>query len=209
MKQYYYDEEVFTTVNDFSRSFLSDIMKICGWKQATIAQILGISPSSVNNLLGNSSKTNANPTAMSRPQFITILSDMQRIVAGQKLVSIAFAAFSYLCPGICEIDCDKHRHIVESECYGISGDQLVKDYATLFPQNVRNINYFTDWQKNAPDLSLCQYLGIKDVLDPKLQQKTPPTEKDITACTENARQFIPRFLNIYMSEVPVFLPSRS
>ena len=111
MPNYYRDEDVFLFIPDFHPKLLQDIMKIYGWNNHRLASLLGISPASVNNYLGNASMTNDKPSTLSEPQFITLLMYMQRKIEERDSLALAFAAFTMLCPGLLpSVDTEKLFH---------------------------------------------------------------------------------------------------
>lgn len=197
MEKYCRDVEVFFFVNDFQNQ-LPHIMRICGWNNSKLAYLMGMSISSVNNYLGNASKTNEKRSSMSEAQFITLLMYIQKKVVEQNFLSVAFAAFSYLCPGISEINEDKLVLLAQNEENEISKEMICSMYASWFPASMRNLNTFVDWQCNGKEKSLREYKGVNHLRD--LNDKTPLTNEEIKLAEKNAKKIIPLYLKMFMSD---------
>lgn len=195
--KYCRDEDVFSFEEGF-QSYLTPIMKICGWSNQRLASLLSISQSSVNNYLGNSSMTNEKRSSMSEPQFITLLMYMQRKIIEQGRLSVAFAVFTYLCPGISDPDDDKLFLLSQNELNDVPKEMICSMYANWYPNVIRNINTFVDWQTNGKEKKLCEYKGINYITD--LYDYSPVSKGEIELAEKNTRKIIPLYLKMYMAD---------
>ena len=198
------DDEVFMPITDFQPRNLQDIMKIFEWDNDRLASILSISPASVNNYLGNASMTNAKPSNINKPQFITLLMYMQRKIEEQDSLALAFAAFAILCPGISPYRPDKLCLLVQNEANDVDKKMICDTYASTkwFPFAIRNINIFVDWQYNGKSKTLCEYKNIETVTE-LWNDKTPVSEEEKELAIKNAKKIIPLYLKMFISRTPI------
>lgn len=185
------------------------IMQICNWKNRDVAGILDVSLSTINNLLGNESMTNANKSTLTRPQFVMLMEYLQMEIMQKEKISIVFFLFGFLCPGImCSTDSRKFIRLAELERETIKPSLLIK----IIEQKewclgcVKTFNLFMEWQGVAPEKTFMEYLGIPDekefVFSIKYEEcKTPVQPNDVKIAVDNVFRFIPVYLNWYFHAI--------
>lgn len=188
---------------------LQSIMQMCNWKNKDIAGILGVSLSTVNNLLGNESMTNANKSTMTRPQFVMLMEYLQMNIRQKEKISIVFFLFGILCPGITgSTDSRKFIQLSELERETVEYGLLIKimEQKEWCLGRVKTFNLFMEWQKTAPEKTFMEYLGIPDerefIDSIKYDKcKTPVQPDDVKIAVDNAFRFIPVYLNWYFHAI--------
>lgn len=188
---------------------LPNIMQMCNWKNRDLAGILGVSLSTINNLLGNESMTNANKSTLTRPQFVMLMEYLQMYITQKEKISIVFFLFGILCPGITgSTDSRKFIQLSELESETVEHDLLIKiiEQKDWCLGRVKTFNLFMKWQETASDKTFMEYLGIPNEREFFYsvrydECKTPVQSDDVKIAVDNAFRFIPVYLNWYFHAI--------
>lgn len=180
---------------------LPEILELCLWKKRDFANILGVSMSTVNNILGNESMTNSRQTTLSRPQFISILCFIQQLKSSTSNVLI-FYMFSWLCAGLSkELDFNKFNKIAPLEG-DLEQHLLYKNIDNLFPGLIRTFNEFIKWRTECPEKEFKDFMEHPENDEHIFYvDENPCTESEINYAIENIKKFIPRYLDWYIDKI--------
>ena len=94
------NEYVFLNPSRQIQTNLSNILKLCDWDIRELKEILGVSKSTCNNILGNDSMTNTKPTPLHKTDIITLLMCIQNKKARDNNCLLVIYLYSILCPGM-------------------------------------------------------------------------------------------------------------
>lgn len=202
------DEQIFHTfpIKIFQVECLEEVLHLCGWKKTSLANLLNVSDSTVNNILANDSMTNANPTCLTRCQFLSLLFIIQsQKVKKEKKSLIVFYLFSHLCSGLRgEFDSDKYNQLYELESSKLDRTLFFKVINNLCPDLFHSFNLFMEWQFNSPNTSMSEFYGggkDEDRFHPWFENlKREPEDAEINKAMKYVDKFIPKYLEWYVSQ---------
>lgn len=72
------DDYIFLNPSRQFQEHLNEIMQLCDWRAIDLMNILSVSKSTCNNILGNDSMTNSKPTPIHKTDLITLLMCIQQ-----------------------------------------------------------------------------------------------------------------------------------
>lgn len=202
-EQIFFDNPIFT----FQANCLEQVLYLCGWNKRNLAHLLGISDSTVNNILANESMTNNKPTYITRSQFISLLYIIQaKKVKKEHKSLVVFYLFSWLCSGLsAEMKFEKYEKILPLESSELNKELFYKVINDLSPDLFHSFNLFMDWRFNSPDVSMSEYYGgnkNEDIFnDWYKNQQRDSEEIAVKKAIKNIDKFIPKYLEWYVNLV--------
>ena len=193
-------------IYNFQIYCLEEVMLLCDWEKRDLADVLKISISTVNNILANESMTNSKPTLITRCQFITLLSVIQKKkVENEKKILVVFYLYSWLCAG-CPTDIARlfknYDVLNKLENTKLDRDLFYRNLNNLCPNLLHSFNLFIEWRLKAPQTSMSVYYGNEDNVDFDSWYKEPSKEMEneiIKQAIQNTDKFIPLYLDWYIS----------
>ena len=189
-----------------SRQFqehLNEIMQLCDWRAIDLMNILSVSKSTCNNILGNDSMTNSKPTPIHKTDLITLLMCIQQKKIKYTHSLLVFYLFSILCPGMpvtLDFEPFKKLSVLEKD---LPLDLLLQNLNCLCPDTIRSFNRFIEWRLNKPDVTITEYYGHPE-LNEYIQLEfddNEPMETEIKKSLEYSEKFIPLYLDWYVSKI--------
>ena len=206
------DDYVFTEnpVMQIQAKCLEPVLQITGMRKGELEIVFDVSNSSLNNILGNDSMTNSRPTPISRPQFITLLTYLQLTKKNRKYFPyLIFFLFSNLCAGLLgQLNFDNYKTIIDlaqKDC--MPDDLLLQNFMVLMPgaeKLILSFNRFIEWQKNAPEKGMNEYLGVPELNEYIDYSNNLPKSngmEDYKKAIENAEEFIPLYIKWFVSKM--------
>lgn len=165
--------------------------------------ILSVSKSTCNNILGNDSMTNSKPTPIHKTDLITLLMCIQQKKIKYTHSLLVFYLFSILCPGMpvtLDFEPFKKLSVLEKD---LPPDLLLQNLNCLCPDTIRSFNRFIEWRLNKPDVTITEYYGHPE-LNEYIQLEfddNEPMETEIKKSLEYSEKFIPLYLDWYVSKI--------
>lgn len=200
------DDYIFLNPSRQFQEHLNEIMQLCDWRAIDLMNILSVSKSTCNNILGNDSMTNSKPTPIHKTDLITLLMCIQhkKIKNGHSL--LVFYLFSILCPGMpvsLDFEPFKKLSVLEKD---LPSDLLLQNLNCLCPDTIRSFNRFIEWRLNKPDGTITEYYGHPE-LNEYIQLEfydDEPLDTEIKKSLEYSEKFIPLYLDWYVSKICEF-----
>ena len=196
-------EFVFLDPSRQIQSNLSNILQLCDWDISELKEILGVSKSTCNNILGNDSMTNTKPTPLHKTDLITLLMCIQNKKVRDNKYLLVFYLYSILCPGMpVNLDFEPYKNLSLLE-NKLTTELLFQNLECLLPNITRDFNRFMDWRCNKPEMTITEYYG-----HPELNEyvsiefdNNEPIEAEIKKAIKYTKKFIPIYLDWYISKI--------
>lgn len=187
------------------QSNLSNILQLCNWDTKELMQILSVSKSTCNNILGNDSMTNSKPTLIRKTDLILLLMCIQnKKIKGSKSLLLVFYLFVILCPGsLTSLDFEPFKNLSALE-KNLPSELLLRNLLCLTSDNlIRDFNRFIEWRINKPNISITAYYGHPELNEYIALEfnNNEPLEKEITKAIKYKNKFIPLYLDWYISKI--------
>lgn len=204
-----YEDGHFTD-NDYiflnpSRQFqehLNEIMQLCDWRAIDLMNILSVSKSTCNNILGNDSMTNSKPTPIHKTDLITLLMCIQHKKIKDCPSVLVFYLFVILCPGMfISLDFEPFKKLASLE-KDLPPDLLLQNLNCLCSDLIIRFNRFIEWRLNKPEVTITEYYGRPEEIYylPEFDGNEP-IENEIRKSLEYSEKFIPLYLDWYISKI--------
>lgn len=197
------DDYIFLNPSRQFQEHLNEIMQLCDWRAIDLMNILSVSKSTCNNILGNDSMTNSKPTPIHKTDLITLLMCIQQKKIKYTHSLLVFYLFSILCPGMpvtLDFEPFKKLSVLEKD---LPPDLLLQNLNCLCPDTIRSFNRFIEWRLNKPDVTITEYYGHPE-LNEYIQLEfddNEPMETEIKKSLEYSEKFIPLYLDWYISKI--------
>lgn len=197
------DDYIFLNPSRQFQEHLNEIMQLCDWRAIDLMNILSVSKSTCNNILGNDSMTNSKPTPIHKTDLITLLMCIQQKKIKYTHSLLVFYLFSILCPGMpvtLDFEPFKKLSVLEKD---LPPDLLLQNLNCLCPDTIRSFNRFIEWRLNKPDVTITEYYGHPE-LNEYIQLEfddNEPMETEIKKSLEYSEKFIPLYLDWYVSKI--------
>lgn len=197
------DEYIFLNPSRQFQEHLNEIMQLCDWRAIDLMNILSVSKSTCNNILGNDSMTNSKPTPIHKTDLITLLMCIQHKKIKYTHSLLVFYLFSILCPGMpvtLDFEPFKKLSVLEKD---LPPDLLLQNLNCLCPDTIRSFNRFIEWRLNKPEVTITEYYGRPE-LNEYVQLEfddNEPMESEIRKSLEYSEKFIPLYLDWYISKI--------
>ena len=197
------DDYIFLNPSRQFQEHLNEIMQLCDWRAIDLMNILSVSKSTCNNILGNDSMTNSKPTPIHKTDLITLLMCIQQKKIKYTHSLLVFYLFSILCPGMpvtLDFEPFKKLSVLEKD---LPLDLLLQNLNCLCPDTIRSFNRFIEWRLNKPDVTITEYYGHPE-LNEYIQLEfddNEPMETEIKKSLEYSEKFIPLYLDWYVSKI--------
>lgn len=191
----------------FQANCLEQVLRLCNWNKRNLAHLLNVSDSTVNNILANESMTNNKPTYLTRSQFISLLYIIQtKKVKQEKKSLVVLFLFSWLCAGLpAELDFNKYEQLSSLESSELDKTLFFKVINNLCPYLFHSFNLFMEWRFKAPEISMSEFYGggkNEDFARPWYDNQPKDSEEiAVKKAEKNLGQFIPKYLEWYVSEI--------
>lgn len=182
---------------------LSNILQLCGWDHRELMEILGVSKSTCNNILGNDSMTNTKPTLLHKTDLITLLMCIQNKKVKENNLLLVFYLYSILCPGMpVSLDFEPYKNLSVLE-KKLTPELLFQNLECLLPNVTRDFNRFMDWRINKPEITITAYYGHPELNDYIAIDfdNNEPLEAEIKKAIKYTKKFIPVYLDWYISKI--------
>lgn len=197
------DDYIFLNPSRQFQEHLNEIMQLCDWRAIDLMNILSVSKSTCNNILGNDSMTNSKPTPIHKTDLITLLMCIQHKKIKYTHSLLVFYLFSILCPGMpvtLDFEPFKKLSVLEKD---LPPDLLLQNLNCLCPDTIRSFNRFIEWRLNKPEVTITEYYGRPE-LNEYVQLEfddNEPMESEIRKSLEYSEKFIPLYLDWYVSKI--------
>lgn len=197
------DDYIFLNPSRQFQEHLNEIMQLCDWRAIDLMNILSVSKSTCNNILGNDSMTNSKPTSIHKTDLITLLMCIQHKKIKYTHSLLVFYLFSILCPGMpvtLDFEPFKKLSVLEKD---LPPDLLLQNLNCLCPDTIRSFNRFIEWRLNKPEVTITEYYGRPE-LNEYVQLEfddNEPMESEIRKSLEYSEKFIPLYLDWYISKI--------
>lgn len=197
------DDYIFLNPSRQFQEHLNEIMQLCDWRAIDLMNILSVSKSTCNNILGNDSMTNSKPTPIHKTDLITLLMCIQQKKIKYTHSLLVFYLFSILCPGMpvtLDFEPFKKLSVLEKD---LPPDLLLQNLNCLCPDTIRSFNRFIEWRLNKPEVTITEYYGRPE-LNEYVQLEfddNEPMESEIRKSLEYFEKFIPLYLDWYISKI--------
>lgn len=197
------DDYIFLNPSRQFQEHLNEIMQLCDWRAIDLMNILSVSKSTCNNILGNDSMTNSKPTPIHKTDLITLLMCIQHKKIKYTHSLLVFYLFSILCPGMpvtLDFEPFKKLSVLEKD---LPPDLLLQNLNCLCPDTIRSFNRFIEWRLNKPEVTITEYYGRPE-LNEYVQLEfddNEPMESEIKKSLEYSEKFIPLYLDWYVSKI--------
>lgn len=197
------DDYIFLNPSRQFQEHLNEIMQLCDWRAIDLMNILSVSKSTCNNILGNDSMTNSKPTPIHKTDLITLLMCIQHKKIKYTHSLLVFYLFSILCPGMpvtLDFEPFKKLSVLEKD---LPPDLLLQNLNCLCPDTIRSFNRFIEWRLNKPEVTITEYYGRPE-LNEYVQLEfddNEPMESEIRKSLEYSEKFIPLYLDWYISKI--------
>lgn len=197
------DDYIFLNPSRQFQEHLNEIMQLCDWRAIDLMNILSVSKSTCNNILGNDSMTNSKPTPIHKTDLITLLMCIQQKKIKYTHSLLVFYLFSILCPGMpvtLDFEPFKKLSVLEKD---LPPDLLLQNLNCLCPDTIRSFNRFIEWRLNKPEVTITEYYGHPE-LNEYIQLEfddNEPMETEIKKSLEYSEKFIPLYLDWYVSKI--------
>ena len=197
------DDYIFLNPSRQFQEHLNEIMQLCDWRAIDLMNILSVSKSTCNNILGNDSMPNSKPTPIHKTDLITLLMCIQHKKIKDSHSLLVFYLFAILCPGMpvsLDFEPFKKLSVLEKD---LPSDLLLQNLNCLCPDTIRSFNRFIEWRLNKPDVTITEYYGHPEINEyVQLEfEDNEPIENEIRKSLEYSEKFIPLYLDWYVSKI--------
>lgn len=197
------DDYIFLNPSRQFQEHLNEIMQLCDWRAIDLMNILSVSKSTCNNILGNDSMTNSKPTPIHKTDLITLLMCIQHKKIRNSHSVLVFYLFAILCPGMpVSLDFEPFKKLAALE-KDLPPSLLLQNLDCLCPDSIRSFNRFVEWRLNKPDVTITEYYGHPEINEyVQLEfEDNEPIESEIEKSLEYSEKFIPLYLDWYVSKI--------
>lgn len=196
------DDYIFLNPSRQFQEHLNEIMQLCDWRAIDLMNILSVSKSTCNNILGNDSMTNSKPTPIHKTDLITLLMCIQQKKIKDCPSVLVFYLFVILCPGMfISLDFELFKKLASLE-KDLPPDLLLQNLNFLCSDLIIRFNRFIEWRLNKPEVTITEYYGRPEEIYYLSEfDGNEPIENEIRKSLEYSEKFIPLYLDWYVSKI--------